>query len=658
MIQRQQRNAAVMLTRQPKAKPGICKNVMNVVLMLRSKNVFLKVFRVMSRFAEKALCLNKKNAVPRVAIGQQATAPLMQKNKLMATKKNIKNNRICAQSIIELAVLGAIFFGLLGTLIQVTASYSDAQATQLQAMREALRLSAKEGMEENEYIKTKHRSNASVLWIEDKPAIAGGEKYGSSSYTPSVSSGSGTFTNNLNYIADYGDMTALPLMDVYINGQHFSFTTAAYKEFPPPGDSYLEKKGNVYKWKDSYCGDYGARKCLHYPIPTTFNGGGVANPWYLWDPATPPSGERQLVFWTKIPWTDKRFCYGQNDPPDHYCRNISFEPYGFWARWVLDPVNAPGRIIPEGDRRKMQWQWYPIIAQELGCNDGTGDHTHHINPIGLGFFRNNGDDSKAPGPQIYVDVDFDGHEENIMQMEEWGIYDPNGVAQECRRHFQYRWTDTKESLAAPWLLPCYGAAKDPGCPDKESLCDSQRDGALSNEGYKISKVWVMDFEDGDIAMSYSTVDELQDKPKPGFVEGSTKVVTHTKGDLNIAQKAQGSLADNISVQKQDSTITIERQIQLSNNTGRLDPRNPRCCTVHPTNCNPTLDACGLPDPAGSVACDTTDITQGREESCCYKENRHLSTCLDTKAKILYVRTEIEKKAGHKYKTQQSTKGFP
>lgn len=571
----------------------------------------------------------------------------------MAKKNNIKKSCTYAQSIIELSILGAALFGILGTLIQITSSYSDAQATQLQAMREALSLSAREGMEEDSSKKTKHRSSATALWIEDKPSITGGEKYGSASYTPSIAFGTGTFTNLLTYNAPWGQELAIPLMDIYINGQHFTFTTAAYKVFPGTNDggTYLQKKGKVYDWKDTYCGDYGARKCIHYPIPTTFNGGGVDNPWYIWTPASnPPSTGRSLVFWTKIPWTDKRFCYGPNDPPDHYCKHVGdFEQWNFWARWVLDPVNAPGKIVPDSDRRKMQWQWYPIIAQELGADDGSGDHDNPINPIGIGFFRQtNEDDPKDPGPQTFADVDFDGHEEQIMMMEEWGVYDPGNVNYECRRKFQYTWSDG-ETLRSPWYLKHYGE-EDP------QLCDSQRNGAIANEDYKVATVWVLDFEDGDLAMSFSTVDELQGKSKPGFVQGATRVITQTKGDLTIEQKAQGSSANNVSVQKQDSSILVERQIQLSNNTGRLDAFSSGC---YPPSGPITEMGCGLADPAGSYACKTDlSLPYPDEQSCCYKNNVVEKTCLDRTSLKLYVRTKIEKKVGHKYKTQQSTKNFP
>ena len=72
------------------------------------------------------------------------------------------------------------------------------------------------------------RNSASVLFLEDRlsPDFT---KYGDLDRNPFIAQGSGTFTYELLYPLDVGEAASnLPIMDVYVNGQHFPFTTASY----------------------------------------------------------------------------------------------------------------------------------------------------------------------------------------------------------------------------------------------------------------------------------------------------------------------------------------------------------------------------------------------------------------------------------------------
>jgi len=132
-------------------------------------------------------------------------------------------NARAGQAAVELAVFGAILIFLLGTIVRSAIGNSYTQNQNFKAMRMAMLASwngAKAGG-------TSHNS-ASILFIEDRlsPDF---NKYGSLDRNPFIANGSGTFTFQLLYPLDVGEVASnLPIMDVFINGQHFPFTTANY----------------------------------------------------------------------------------------------------------------------------------------------------------------------------------------------------------------------------------------------------------------------------------------------------------------------------------------------------------------------------------------------------------------------------------------------
>ncbi len=260
-----------------------------------------------------------------------------------------------AQSIIELSLLGAALLGILGLLVSYAISLANSQETQLKAMRAAMKLSADESAKISQYgflkpqggnyygsttepgYKSGHRKSAAVLVIEDKLTVQGGDKYGSTSLTPTISFGSGTVTNLLQYPMRYGDPSQLPYLDMYINGQHFAFTTSGYK-YQHFGTDFCNQ---------NFSGQL--PRCLNN-VPV-FNG---TDMWF-WEGGEP----KMPVAWTKIPRTDKRFCYGPNDPASHRCNrpNEGGSAYAgpYSERFRLDPLN--GTVITDiAERKKLQWQ--------------------------------------------------------------------------------------------------------------------------------------------------------------------------------------------------------------------------------------------------------------------------------------------------------------
>lgn len=140
------------------------------------------------------------------------------------------------QAATELAVFGAIIIFLIGGIVRSSLSASYQQNQQLKSMRQALLMSYQGRAGGSS---TTGHSSASILYIEDRitPDIS---KYGSPDRGPYVMSGSGTLTNMLMYPLDLPDVqndANLSVMDVFINGQHFTFSTQGLEDrniTPPP----------------------------------------------------------------------------------------------------------------------------------------------------------------------------------------------------------------------------------------------------------------------------------------------------------------------------------------------------------------------------------------------------------------------------------------
>jgi hypothetical protein len=139
-------------------------------------------------------------------------------------------NKRAGQAATELAVFGAILIFLLGTIVRNAVSNSYEQNQNFKAMRMAMLASwndSKANPGHSSQI-TAHNS-AQILFIEDRQAPDFG-KYELMDRTPFIASGSGTFTYNLMYpLSNAADYTSsLPVLDMYINGQHFPFAMASY----------------------------------------------------------------------------------------------------------------------------------------------------------------------------------------------------------------------------------------------------------------------------------------------------------------------------------------------------------------------------------------------------------------------------------------------
>jgi len=129
-----------------------------------------------------------------------------------------------AQTAIELAVFGSIVIFIFGMIVKQSVGIGYQQNQNLKAMRLAMATSYRAS--EAEEI---GRNTASIFLIEDRLGV-GVEKYGAADRTPYVNFSSATVSRNLYMSLDWEDETDgfknIPRLDVFVNGQHFVFTTA------------------------------------------------------------------------------------------------------------------------------------------------------------------------------------------------------------------------------------------------------------------------------------------------------------------------------------------------------------------------------------------------------------------------------------------------
>lgn len=156
-----------------------------------------------------------------------------------------------AQTIIELAVFGAMIVFMVGVIVRQSLQFSYFQNQPLRAMRFALATSYQysEGLKDTRPAAPKKqsiqglqsRNNASILLIEDR-LTADAAKFGTIDRSPYINSASGTFSRNLFMSQDIGEYYNLPVFDMMVNGIHFPFTTGTLKDMsridPSTGKNY------------------------------------------------------------------------------------------------------------------------------------------------------------------------------------------------------------------------------------------------------------------------------------------------------------------------------------------------------------------------------------------------------------------------------------
>jgi hypothetical protein len=247
-----------------------------------------------------------------------------------------------AQAATELAVFGAILIFVVGGIIRSGVQSGMEQNQSLKAMRWALNQSFRGARSGN-----KSRDAANLLVIEDRLSPDPG-KFGSLERMPTIQFGSGTFTNNLMMPMDWEERQNVPVMDVFVNNQHFTFTGGRFVFYDvqlvlpgDPFDSDPKFQNKIRVWdltngvKQFYPRvDYG--NWMPNCLATTTPGVMIGCP----------------IFFTITPANSVNFCSDEAT-----CDNTVAN---FEQRFDLN-MNFIYKDDPQGaQRNNIMWQWSPI----------------------------------------------------------------------------------------------------------------------------------------------------------------------------------------------------------------------------------------------------------------------------------------------------------
>jgi hypothetical protein len=273
-----------------------------------------------------------------------------------------------AQAATELAVFGSILIFVIGSIIRTSIQAGMDQNQSLKAMRWAMSQSLKGVRNGN-----KSRDSANVLVIEDRLS-PDAVKFGSMERTPMVQAGSGTFSNTIFMPMDYQEDYNIPVMDVFVNGEHFAFTTGRFVVYDIQSDPNDDKQIRVWDLTNNIQKFY----------PKVERGNWKSNC------ATVPVGAGSVtvgcpIFFTIVPVNAAGFC-----PSAAACDNTDVD---FNQRFDLN-LNFNYDDDPKGAQQaSMMWQWKPIVGVpgNISINEHDGSYPSY-------------------------DVDFDRREEVIYRL--------------------------------------------------------------------------------------------------------------------------------------------------------------------------------------------------------------------------------------------------
>jgi len=612
-----------------------------------------------------------------------------------------------AQAASELAVFGAILIFILGTIIQTAVGNSYAQSESFKAMRMAM-LASWEGAKAS-YTGNANtaRNSASILFLEDRisPDYS---KYGSMDRTPYMVNGSGTFTFELLYPIDPDEVvTMLPIMDVYINGQHFPFSTASYvsKRTISRPDSCPYSSGqqcllnqclrNQREW-------VGAGSTKAFGGVGAGNAGGTVN-----------ENEFAGIVPVNISATD---CQSGAQQSGNSCCQLATSS-------AVNSCLIFNELVNDGELQSPVWSATPptaTVSQSTTSTEFTSwfnaefpgvDQLSEISQVNSLLSANkaqyklfysqavNGTPQFVQDPptcathpckdkELSADLVLAGHSNSggdlMFDLQRLGVYNANVNPSfvppgTMRPNMVWEWMATAGTT--PQMI-----GLDPG---NNQYPQYDIDGRLKTVTiYGISQdlttgapiVSYEDFQGGDID---STWDTSSCTPKPGL-QNDAQIFTFTKAGTYLLIR-EGKLYNPDtntyvrSVNQRDTIDLIQREIQLSNNTGRFCSLNcpagvsyqvnSQCangttCTPNSTcadgskcrsvaSCSdgsayatPTVQSCVAsnctlnPDPNPVEEC-----VDGISDNCFTSANI-AKTCLDTTNNMLYVRSRVEDRRGH------------
>jgi hypothetical protein len=571
-----------------------------------------------------------------------------------------------AQAAVEFAVFGAILVFLLGTIVRSAVSNSYAQNQNFKAMRMAM-LASWNGSKAG----TPAHNSATILFIEDRLSTDF-NKYGDLDRNPFVANGSGTFSFELLYPLDVGEAaTNLPIMDVYINGQHFPFTTASYVPYkviarqgcpaggpyPPPADG-----GTLAPWQclQNQClrnarewvgGSVDASQFDNViPIGTlgattsatlTANGLAIFQALINAGFVSTNGGSSPTSGFVTNAFTQMPPAFTITDPTTDQPVQLTQGEIG-QIQNILKSNGAQYKLfytmVANGE--EDQWNTTPPVCANpntLACKDKALSSTMavpfttcpsgNINGAGL-CVNSNGDmeyDLLRLGDYVAVDTQFP----TVASC----------AAASMRCNIAWQWAATAATTPSQIGL----------VPSSNSYPSYDIDGrlkpvtiyTLSQDSSGAPTVSYEDFQGGDID---STWDINSCGPKPGL-QNDTQIYTFTQNGTYL-QILEGKLynpeTDQFvrSANKRDNIDLVQREIQLSNDTGRF-------CSV------------GSPVPTVSGETNPVEVcvAAGSGSNCFSGSNVNgqviAQTCFDGNDNMLFVRSRLEDKRGSLWMTDTS-----
>ncbi len=514
------------------------------------------------------------------------------------------------QAAVELAVFGAILVFILGTIVRSAVGNSYTQEHNFKAMRMAM-LESWQGSDAAKGLagvpQISHNS-ASVLFIEDRlsPDI---NKYGSLERNPFIANGAGTFSYELNYPLDKGEVSLnLPVMDVYINGQHFPFTTASYVanrpitrpascNYPAGSCSQNQCLRNQREWVTDPSDSTKKYKLFYTMIPSNGDSRFSVIPPVCADPNNVKCKDKALSL--SLPLPDGSGAFNNGEMQYDLLRN------GNYAAVDSQFPAAPPALM----RKNISWQW----AATLGTVQG--DTTDGADPmIGL-----------DPDNNQFPSYDIDG------RLKEVTIY---GISQNSDGSPTVTYEDNQGGdIDSSWDTN--------SCGPKPGL---QSDSHI---------------------LTFTSICPSDGSSCPAFgrcADGSACQPTYLQvkeGKMYNPETGQ----EVRSVSRRSNVDLIERRIQLSNNTGRFcNGAMPQPCVANcttPSNCScPALaDPSFVPNPVevcvdgNTCNCFMGSTANGPTNPAC--GNTIAETCFDASNNLIYVRSRLQDRRGNAWMTNAS-----
>jgi len=492
-----------------------------------------------------------------------------------------------AQAAIELAVFGAILIFILGTVIRSAVGNSYAQNQNLKAMRMAMLASWNNSQADfngNPPSSGLPRNSASILFVEDRmsPDVT---KYGPLDRSVEMANGSGTFTYMLMYPIDATDVgSSLPIMDVYINGQQFPFTTAWFEQgvkISPTTNSSISpttcsSTGGPYTVLPLTPAQCRQNQCLRNAREWVTYGGQTYKLFYAQQVNSTP-----LFFLTPPPCGthNTTACKDRELSSDANLGGVSNANGDLMFDLQRNSTSGNNLSVPTALRPYMAWQWSATAGTTAAM---------------IGLDADN---------QQYPSYDIDG------RLKEVTIYN----------------ISSSTNANNPYVIVSY---EDPAGGDIDSSWDSN-----------------------------------SCTPKPGL-QNDSQIYTVTQ-DGTYLQIKEGKLynpeTDQVvrSVNKRDNVDLIQREIQLSNNTGRFCslPTGSQATQVCPSGGVYQGVTCASPNPVEACVASGVSASNGSVNDCFNGSNANgqniKQTCMDVSTNMIYVRSRLNDRGGRFWITDTS-----